>query len=88
MQAKLSLFACAPVQKAGFLISAEIVEGAAYDEIAFACTVASCMKVVFVRANIVVASRPADIVGGIYDRALSGIVRSHRDIGTRREFGL
>ncbi|MCO5961046.1 hypothetical protein NAG74_04230 [Sinorhizobium meliloti] len=88
MQAKLSLFVGAPLEKAGFFVGAEVVEGAANEEVASTDAVRADMEVMFIRSDIIVAACPKDIAGGVDNRALAGVIWANENIETWRELQL
>ncbi len=88
VETELPLFVGAPFEEPSLFIRAEIVEGAANDEVATPCTIGVDMEIVLVRADIVVATRPQYVASSVDNGTLSGVIRSHENIETRRELKL
>jgi hypothetical protein len=80
METKLPLLVGAPFEKAGFLVGAKTIEGAANDEVAAPPAVGVDMEVLFVGPDVIVASRPKHIACGVADRALPGVIWADEDI--------
>jgi hypothetical protein len=74
------LFVRAPFEKASLLVRAEIVKGASHDKVATPCAIGPDMKVLFIRADVVVAACPKDVSGSVDDRAFSSVVMPHQNI--------
>lgn len=80
VETELPLFVGAPFEEPSLFIRAEMVEGAANDEVATPYAIGVDMEIVLVRADIVVAARPKDISGGIDDRAFPSVIRPNQNI--------
>ena len=93
MEAKLSSFVRAPLDKASFFLCAESVEGAANDEVTPTDAVRADMEVVFVGTDIVVTTCPKYVSCRVDNGTLAGVVwpikfMSTREIGDKQQYAI